>query len=220
MKMTMKRNSFHTKMIQKAEAKKTYVDTGLIKYGPKDTSGGEFVDEKRLFQILPDLEKYYELWLGYPDKMYEWLYPPDTNFHFYPFQKLGLRANLRYKTVFQTATRGYSKSFSAFATKIAKCILIPGTKETIIANTKNQAARIGREKLAELERLMPGLTLEIDRSRGAGTTKSEDYFRIVFKNGSELDLSSLMEAGRGGRRHGILFEEVKFSLNTSFPSCR
>lgn len=108
----------------------------------------------------------------------------------------------------------YSKSFSAFATKIAKCILIPGTKETIIANTKNQAARIGREKLAELERLMPGLTLEIDRSRGAGTTKSEDYFRIVFKNGSELDLSSLMEAGRGGRRHGM-----KYAITYPFLVC-
>jgi len=192
-----------------AQRRKVYKDTGLVKYAPKEESGGEYVDESRLIKILPDLERYLELWLAYPDKMYEWLYPTDTGFHFYPFQKLGLRANLRFKQTFQTATRGYSKSFMAFSTKIAKCILIPRTKETIIANTKNQAARIGREKIGELERLMPGITNEIDRSRGSGTTQKDDYFRIHFKNGSELDVSSLMESGRGGRRFGILFEEMK-----------
>lgn len=184
-------------------------DTGLLKLHPKNTRGGKIVNEQRLKEILPLLEKYYELWLAYPDKLIHMLLPPDTHFKLFPFQTLSIRANMRYKRVFQIATRGYSKSFMAVLTKMVKCVLLPGSRESMLAEHKNQAAQIGREKIQELVALMPLLEQEIDRRRGSETTFSKDYIRLKFRNKSELDIVGISDSTRGGRRHGMLFEEVK-----------
>lgn len=183
-------------------------DTGLIKMGPMQTER-EIVDEELLYKLLPVLEQYYNFWLAYPDKLVDFYLPADTVFGLYPFQRLGMRANARHKQTFQVAGRGYSKSFVAVLGKIMKCISLPGSKETMVAEHKNQAAQIGREKIEELIQLMPLLDNEIDRSKGAGTTMRDDFIRLVFKNGSQLDLVGLGDSTRGGRRHGILLEEVK-----------
>ena len=182
-----------------------YVDTGLVKFSPQTGSGGGAVTEERLRAIWDDLIQYYELWLAYPDKLVDLLLPIESSFQLLPFQIVSLRVNFRYKRVSQTATRGYSKSFMAFLTKILKNILIPGNKETIVAEKKGQATKIAGEKVGELTQLMPLLDNEIDRSHGSGTVGSggnSDYMRIKFKNGSELDISGLTNATRGGRRHG------------------
>lgn len=87
-------------------AEKLKKDTGLLKLAPANKNTGKIVTEERLDAIMPLLEKYYELWLSYPDKLIYMLLPPDTHFKLYPFQTLTLRANMRFKRVFQTATRG------------------------------------------------------------------------------------------------------------------
>jgi len=100
--------------------------------------------------------------------------------------------------------------------KELKCILLPGTKESVLAKHKSQATQIGREKIQELIQLMPLLDEEIDRSKGSGTTFAKDYIRLKFKNGSELDIVGIEDSARGGRRHGLLLEEVKFALTHSY----
>lgn len=90
-----------------------------------------------------------------------------------------------------------------------KCVLLPGTKETMVAEHKNQAARIGREKINELFMLMPLLKEEVDWKKGSQTTLGDDYIRLVFKNSSELDIVGIGDSTRGGRRNGLLLEEVK-----------
>lgn len=187
----------------------SYKDTGLVKYGPKKFNSSNIVTEERLMRILPELEEYYALWLAYPDKLVELLLPIDTGFKLLPFQIVNLRAMLRYRVMFLVATRGYSKSFIAILGKWLKTILLPGTKETIIAEHKSQATRIGREKINELKQLMPLLSNEINTKKGSQTTFADDYIRAVMKNKSELDITGLAESSRGGRRHGILFEEIK-----------
>lgn len=193
------------------------VDTGLVKLGPEHLSGSKVVTEERLYNILPELEQYYEMWLSYPDKLLYQLLPTDTSFRLYPFQTLILRVNQRYQKTFGTATRGYSKSFIAVLGKLLKCVLLPGSKESMVAEHKNQAAQIGREKINELLNLMPLLKEEIRWEKGSQTTLGEDYIRLVFKNTSEFDIVGLTDATRGGRRNGMLFEEVNFCLNTPLP---
>lgn len=194
-------------------------DTGLLRLGPRYQRKNNVVTEDRLLQILPDLEKYYELWLSYPEKLMNLYLPPETNFKLYPFQTLAFRANFRHKYVFQVATRGYSKSFMAVISKYFACILLPGHKASMVAEHKNQAAKIGREKLIELWQLMPALKDEINFAKGSQTTLGEDYIRLVFKNGSEFDIVGIGNSTRGGRRHSMLLEEVKsFCLNISFPT--
>jgi len=191
------------------KARENKQDTGLLQLGPEHRTGGKVVTEERLYKILPILEQYYELWLAYPDKLVTQLLPLDTSFKLFPFQTLGMRVNQRYKKVFQTATRGYSKSFMAVLGKIIKCVLLPGTKETMVAEHKNQASRIGREKINELFSLMPLLREEVNWVKGSQTTMADDYIRLVFKNGSEFDIVGIGDSSRGGRRNGVLAEEVK-----------
>ena len=153
-------------------------DTGLLRLGPDSSHGAKVVTEERLYKILPELEQYYELWLAYPDKLVSLLMPQDTSFKLFPFQTLGMRVNQRFKKVFQTATRGYSKYFMAVLGKTIKCVLLPGTKETMVAEHKNQAARIGREKINELFSLMPLLKEEVRWDKGSQTTMGDDYIRL------------------------------------------
>lgn len=184
-------------------------DTGLLKLNPNGNSGSKVVTEERLLRILPDLEKYYELWLAYPDKLVELLLPIDTNFKLIPFQILALRVNARHKLVFQTATRGYSKSFIAILSKLIHGILLPKAKISVVSEFKQQATQIGKEKLDELSYLMPLLKQEFNEAHGAGNANSKDFLRKMMKNGAQLDIVSIEDSTRGGRRHSILFEEAK-----------
>ena len=183
-------------------------DTGLVKLGYQESSG-KIVTEERLLRILPLLEQYYELWLAYPDKLIDLMLPSDTSFKLLPFQILALRVNARFKVVYQTATRGYSKSFIAVLGKIIQGILLPRSKLSIVSEFKQQATQIGREKINELKFLMPLLAQEFDEAHGSGQANSKDFIRKVFKNKSELDIVSVEDSTRGERRHSILFEEAK-----------
>jgi len=182
-----------------------FIDTGLIDYAPNEREHAYgAITEKRLENILPYIEAQYEHWLAYPDKMIEDFLPKDTSFKILPFQVLSLRANARHKRVFETAPRGFSKSFKAILSKMLKCSLLPNSKEAMLAANKIQAARIGKEKIEELFRLLPFLKHEVDFRKGSGTTFGKDYIHIRFKNNSEFDIVSILESERGGRRHGLI----------------
>lgn len=184
-------------------------DTGLLKLGPLHGSGSKVVTEQRLMKILPVLEQYYELWLAYPDKLAELLMPIDTAFKLIPFQVIALRVNARHQIVFQTATRGYSKSFIAIMGKLFQAMLLPRIKVSAVSETKIQATQIGKEKIDELSYLMPLLKQEFNEAHGAGNANSKDFLRKMIKNGSQLDIVSVEDSTRGGRRHAMLFEEAK-----------
>ena len=184
-------------------------DTGLKKISPKSRRGGKVVTPARLDAIMEDLCKYYELWLAYPDKLVALLLPEDTNFKLFPYQVLTLRSNLRYVMAFQAATRGFSKSFIGVLGKYLQCMLLPRSKRSLVAKEKKQAVQIGREKIDELQQLMPLLREEVDYRKGKGTIYSNDFIRLAFKNKSQFDIVPVSEGTRGGRRHDISFEEIK-----------
>jgi hypothetical protein len=72
----------------------------------------------------------------------------------------------------------YSKSFIAVLGKMLKCVLLPGSKESMVAEHKNQASQIGREKINELFSLMPLLKEEVRWDKGSQTTMGDDYIRL------------------------------------------
>ena len=110
----------------------------------------------------------------------------------------------------------YSKSFIAILSKLIQAILLPRSKLSVVSEFKQQATQIGREKLNELAFLMPLLAEEFDTSHGSGQANSKDFLRKVLKNKSELDIVSIEDSTRGGRRHSI---EEKCCGNT-FSSYR
>jgi hypothetical protein len=116
-----------------------------------------------------------------------------------------LRAAIRHKYTYATFPRAFSKSFLSILILLLRCILYPGAKLFVVAGTKEQGAAIAKEKIDELKELIPALKNEIIEKK---SLYGKDYVRVVFKNGSVLDVVAARNSTRGGRRHGGLVEEV------------
>ena len=71
--------------------------------------------------------KYLNLWLMYPDLFLDAIQPEDDAKHWNlkPFQRIALRASMRYRYMFWTATRATSKSFTSYLSAFLKCVFLP-----------------------------------------------------------------------------------------------
>ena len=166
------------------------------------------LSEERVMAIVPIARQYIAFWREYPDIFIDFLLdmgnPQDFKFYFY--QRVFLRAAMRYKYVYMVFPRAYSKSFLSILVLMIRCILYPRCKLFVTSGGKEQAAGIVKEKVNELCSLIPALDREIDRRPGR-TREGKDYVCYVFKNGSYFDNIAASEKSRGKRRHGGLVEE-------------
>lgn len=66
------------------------------------------VNEERVRQDLPDLQKLVAYWRVYPDKFIDYLCSlnPNNQFRFFYYQRIYLRASMRYKHVYCVYPRG------------------------------------------------------------------------------------------------------------------
>ena len=170
------------------------------------------LSEERLEPIKSALRQYIAYWREYPDMFIDFLQTgengkiPDSGLHFYFYQRVFLRAAMRYKYVYFVFPRAYSKSFLSVLTLMIRCILYPRAKLFVTSGGKEQAAGIIKEKVDELCALVPALDRELDRRPGQ-TRQSKDYCIFKFKSGSYFDNLAATEKSRGKRRHGGLMEE-------------
>lgn len=166
------------------------------------------VSEERIKTDLPWLRERIAFYRAYPDLFVDELarMNPKNSFHFYSYQRIFLRAAMRYRYVYCVFPRGYSKSFLSMMALMLKCILYPGVHLAVSTGGKAQAASITIQKVDEICKLIPALANEINWARGV-SKKSVDDVHYVFKNGSELDILAATERSRGQRRTGLLLEE-------------
>lgn len=157
------------------------------------------------------LKKYISLFSAYPDLFLDLIRPADSTFELYFYQRIVLRALMRYKQVYITACRAFSKSFIAILGIILQCVFMPGTKRFICAPAKNQSAQIAKEKIIEIYDKWPLLKGEIveNRSRDIPGSFTKDTVTLAFKNGSQFDVVGARDSQRGGRRHGGLIDEIR-----------
>lgn len=156
----------------------------------------------------------------YPDIFVDYLCSlnPDNTFHFFYYQRVYLRAVMRYKYIFCTFPRAFSKSFLAVLCLMVKCILYPGCRLFTVAGGKEQSASILSSKVDEICRLIPALANEIiwdtrstnkkGNSTRARTRTTRDSVIYTFKNGSSLENVAASEKTRGQRFQAGLMEEV------------
>lgn len=166
-------------------------------------------------QFLKDnqslFEKYANLFTAYPDVFLDLIAPENPPIRLFPYQRVFLRAVMRYKNIYVTACRAFSKSFITILGEVLQCIFMPGTKRFICAPAKNQAAQIAKEKLTEIFRAWPLLRHEViggDLTDVPGNY-GKDYVTLKFRNGSQFDVVGAIESSLGGRRHGGLLDEIK-----------
>ena len=187
---------------------KNYQDKGLIDYSP-ERRRSRFISEERIQSIMGELQKWYQHSLQYPDIFLREFLPLDNNFKLYPFQVLTVRTNLRCERNSLTATRGFSKTFVAFLSRYIRGITLPREKMALVAEVKNQATAIAKEKIDEINNLLPGFKRELNLKRGVGNETSNDMFKRVFKNDSTFAVVGVANSARGGRTSSVLLEEAR-----------
>ena len=172
---------------------------------------GVALTEQYLQDIQKLLERYMSFFTAYPDIFLDIIAPQDAQIKLFPYQRVFLRAIMRFKNVYVTACRAFSKSFITILGMVLQCIFMPGTKRFICAPNKNQAAQIAKEKLTEIFRAWPLLRKEViggDLTEVPGNY-GKDYVTIRFRNGSQFDVVGALESSLGGRRQGGLLDEIK-----------
>lgn len=148
------------------------------------------------------IKAYLNFWLLYPDCFLDAIKPVKSPISLYFYQRIALRASIRYRYHSLTATRATSKSFIALLSMILRAIFLPGSKLFTCADVKGTAIKVIKQKLDEILSWWPLLAKEIEKiNTGA------DYIDIWFKNKSYFTVVSMTSAGRGNRANGGVVEE-------------
>ena len=185
-----------------------------IKIGQRDGTiieKGVILNENYLEKNMEKIGNIMSIFSAYPDIYLDIIKPQDSSFTLFFYQRITLRALMRFKDVFGTAPRAFSKSFITILAMILQCIFIPGTKRFICAPNKTQAAQIAKEKIVEIYDRWPLLRKEVLGGEISDTPGNfgKDYVTLKFRNGSQFDVVGALDSQRGGRRHGGLIDEVR-----------
>lgn len=172
---------------------------------------GVILNENYLHTNLNNIGDVMSIFTAYPDIYLDIIKPQDSSFTLFFYQRITLRALMRFKDIFVTAPRAFSKSFITILAMILQCIFIPGTKRFICAPNKTQAAQIAKEKIVEIYDRWPLLRKEVIGGEISDTPGNfgKDYVTLKFRNGSQFDVVGALDSQRGGRRHGGLIDEVR-----------
>lgn len=157
----------------------------------------------------------WEIFSAYPDIYLDMIKPVGSNFTLFPYQRLFLRACMRYTTIYITAARATAKTFLSILAKYLQCMFVPNHVGSIVAPNKNQAAKISKQKIEEIWRIWPLLANELEVYQGGPHANfGKDYCDLYFKNGSRLSIVGAMDSDRGLRTHATLIDEArKFVFN-------
>lgn len=169
----------------------------------KDKENRERFDYSPFDQVKGDFRAMLSHFREYPDLFLDMVRSPDALYGLAPYQRVYLRAMIRYKKSGIVATRGSTKTFSNVLAKYTKCILFPNNHEAIAMPTKNQSAKVTQEKIEEIWRDYPILKNEL-----RSWSFQKDYVELKFKNGSTLDTLTVGESSRGLRATGMSLEEI------------
>ena len=147
---------------------------------------------------------YIQTWSAYPDIYLDLITPEESNFTLFPYQRIFLRACMRYTNIFITAARATSKTFLSILCKYLQCMFLPNHVGSIVAPNKQQASKITKQKIEEIWRLWPLLEKEVEKANFG-----KDYVDLFFKNGSRLSVVGALDSDRGIRTHATLIDEAR-----------
>lgn len=171
---------------------------------------GVVITEQWLLKNENFLSELWSLYAAYPDIYIDLITPVNSTFVLYPFQRIFLRACMRYTNIYITAARATSKTFLSILAKYLQCMFVPNHVGSIVAPNKSQAAKIAKQKIQEIWRIWPLLAKELEVYQGEPHANfSKDYVELFFKNGSRLTVVGALDSDRGIRTHATLLDEVR-----------
>ncbi len=130
-----------------------YIEPEIQEYldfiGDSDVIGENIITPQKIDKNFEKIGKAMNHFLAYPDIFLDIITPSDSKFKLFFFQRIMLRAMVRHRQTYITATRGASKSFTAFATRYQMAMSIPNHKTFVCTDVKEQAVSITREKVED-----------------------------------------------------------------------
>ena len=164
--------------------------------------------------------KYLNLWILYPDIFLDTIQSTTDakHFHLLPYQRIALRACMRYRYHFWTATRATSKSFTAYLASVLRAVLLPGSTIMLASDVKGTVIKIAEAKFEEIFNHWPLLRKELATRVEDGKTgikSSSNYYELKFKNGSQITVVS-KDTSRGLRANAAILEECALIDETSY----
>lgn len=151
-------------------------------------------------QLFQDYSRYFML---YPDLFLDTIRSINCPIRFYYYQRILLRAMMRFRYFYGTFTRATSKSFLAIISQYLACIFLPRSKRFVVSQFKKASLSITKQKLEEIWTYWPLLKAEV-----LSDHMSSDYIELIFKNGSTFQILTLSASSRGQRASGGLIEEA------------
>lgn len=147
----------------------------------------------------------------FPDLFLDLYKSKDSNMHLHYDQRVFMRADLRFFSMYGTFARSYGKTFLEVADDVVAAILYPGIDIAITAQTRENAATIMADKINDLLKYFPLLKNEIADMRFS----KNDAF-VKFKNDSTISNLANGQSSKGRRMHRIKIEESALLNNTLF----
>lgn len=158
----------------------------------------EFLEQNE--KLIGDYCNYF---LRNPDLFLDTIKSKECPINFFYYQRILLRAMMRYRFFFGTFTRGTSKSFIAILSQYLSCIFLPGSKRFLVSQFKKASLDITKAKLEEIWTWFPILKNELESWK-----MSTDYIELKFKNRSLFQILTLSASARGQRATGGVMEEA------------
>lgn len=156
------------------------------------------------------ITKWLNFFMLYPDYFLDAIQPSaDKYFNLYPYQRMALRASMRYRYHFFTATRATSKSFIAYLSSVCQAIFKENSKIIIVSDVKGTVVQIAKQKFEEIWQHWPLLRSELTTRADDGEQgeKKSDGYSLKFKNGSTIFVIS-KDSSRGIRANSAILEEA------------
>lgn len=144
----------------------------------------------------------------YPDKLLDLIRSPEADYkNIELIQRIQMRAYARYKEVAFTGSRGISKTYTKFMSKMVDGLVWPGLKSSYYGPSYKQMADIASKTYHQIEHEYPLLA-----KWWHVAAESKDDFKIT----TDTDSSFYIAAMRGDNIHDVTAEEFAQEENPQF----
>lgn len=153
-----------------------------------------------------NLYSYYEFvsWARWnPDLFLDLLKPKTGGIKLHLDQRIFLRSDVRFMSMYGVFSRGYGKTFDEVLAMFVVAILFPDIELALTAQTKENAAELLKDKTNEILKYYPLINNELAEKPRFSKGDAE----IKFRSGSRIDILANSQSSKGQRRKRIKIEE-------------
>lgn len=148
----------------------------------------------------------------YPDLLLDLLKPKSGGINLHSDQRVFLRSDVRFMSMYGTFSRGYAKTYNEVLAMVVVAMFFPGIELALSAQTKENAADLLKDKWTEILKHFPLLENELEEK----PKFSKGSALISFKNQSTIDVIANSQTSKGQRRKRLKIEESALLNNALF----